>query len=114
MKYDLRCFAFKMGLFANSPTCVCVCVYAQERMPTFNKLSAYISHRQGSGTPHLSETNVCRDPVSDRQTHNVSRNQVSCKQMLEFSFPYAAFERVKSKSIHVDIPFLCALINWSK
>lgn len=64
--------------------------------------------------PHLSETDVCRDPVSNGERHDVPGNQVSRQQMLELSFSYAAFETVKSQSVDVSIPVLCILINVSK
>lgn len=68
----------------------------------------------GSGAPHLCEADVCRDPVSDRERHDVSRHQVSSKKMMEFSFSYAVFEMGKSKSTHVDISFLGTFITLSK
>ena len=68
----------------------------------------------GLGAPHLGETNVRRDPVSDRERHDVSGNQVSRKQMLPLPFSYAALGMVKSKITHVGILFLCTLINLSK
>ena len=83
-------------------------------MPVANKLSVCRSQRPGSGTPHLSETDVCGDPVSDRERHDVSGNQVSREQMLEFSFSDAACETVNKQTnthTHTDMlitSYFCA------
>ena len=87
---------------------------ARDRTPASEKLSVCMAPGPGSGAPHLCETDVCRDPVSDGERHDVSRHQVSSKKMLELPFSYAAFEMGKSKSTHVGISFLGTLINLSK
>lgn len=97
-------------LFVYTHACVCA-VHETERTPASEKLSVCMAPGPGSGAPHLCETDVCRDPVSDRERHDVSRHQVSSKKMLELSFSYAVFEMGKSKSTHVDISFLGTLIN---
>lgn len=93
---------------------VCVCTGVCERMSASEMLSACVSHRPGPGAPHLSETDVCRDPVSDGETHDVPGNQVSSQQVLELSFSDAACETGKSQSTRVSIPALCTLINVSR
>lgn len=91
--------------------CARVCVRENARLREAKRLHIPPTR---AWDPHLSETDVCRDPVSDGERHDVPGNQVARQQVLELSFSYAAFETVKSQSTHVNIPVLCTLINVSK
>ena len=78
------------NLCAHMPMSACMCVQEGENA-CLREAKCLHGPRTGVWAPHLCETDVGRDAVSDGEGHDVSRHQVSGERVLELSFSYAAF-----------------------